>query len=178
MSQLYQFFQNLAIGKQGEWQMIRFFIWLGFTQVELEEVYQYQLERQGYPLIVDVSDRPDYQVQEIDLLLYYHPDKCPISVEVKKQPSALKWGNLFFQITNHRGDPGWGDQSNAHYFAFIIPDSEILLVKRSKLSALTRKHQFPLKTMDKGEEGLLIPVSEVRNICDPDKIIPIPKLAS
>lgn len=39
MFQSYQFFQNLAIGKQGEWQMIRFFIWLGFTQIELEDVY-------------------------------------------------------------------------------------------------------------------------------------------
>ncbi|SKB14638.1 hypothetical protein PL11201_670024 [Planktothrix sp. PCC 11201] len=177
MSQLDQFSQNLAIGKQGEWQMIIFFICLGFTQVKSEDVYQYQLKRQDYPLIVDVSNRPDYQKQEIDILLYYDPDQCSISVEVKKQPSALKYGNLFFQITNHRGDPGWGDKSNADYFAFIVPDSEILLVKRSKLLALTRKHQFQLKTMNNGEEGLLIPVSEVRNICDPDKRIPIPKLA-
>lgn len=119
-----------------------------------------------YREVVDVSEHPEWQKRDIDLLV------DGTMVEVKTDTHVPK--NLFFELTID-GKPGCVFQSRAQYWAVVFPKyHQAVLVNLPYLQwwLLHHQHQYPLKRIrshaPKGKGlrywdafGVAIPISDL-----------------
>ena len=96
--------------------------------------------------IIDVSAHPKYQKSGIDRLIS-RADGLAISIEYKYDAAAKRTGNLFFEtISNDRKKtPGWGWASQADYWIFLIPETEILIFKPGNLRSFVWREKNSLQ---------------------------------
>jgi len=120
--------------------------------------------------ILDVSKIRKYQTIGIDRILM-RPDGTTVSVEYKFDIASSRTGNLFFETVSvdNRNIPGWGWNSKADYWIFLLPSMEVLVVDPGKLRNLV--WQLREKVRDKVVQnlgyktlGIPIPLSQVRQV--------------
>jgi hypothetical protein len=146
----YDFKSQEFIGKNGENILDK---WLGST-------YK----------ILDVSSIKKYQKSGIDRILM-RPDGSTVSVEYKFDLASSRTGNLFFETVSvdNQNIPGWGWQSQAEYWIFLLPTMEVLVVEPGRLRNIIWCHRLELKekeiqNRDYKTLGIPIPLPKVREI--------------
>lgn len=146
----YDFKSQEFIGRHGEAILDK---WLG-------SVYQ----------ILDVSGIKKYQGAGIDRILM-RPDGTTVNVEYKFDLASSRTGNLFFETVSvdNKDIPGWGWQSQADYWIFLLPTMEALVVEPGRMRNLVWLYRLEAKEKEVQNVGyktlgIPIPLSKVREI--------------
>jgi hypothetical protein len=132
--------------------------------------------------VLNVSENPRYQQSGIDRVVT-RPDGSIITIEYKIDVAAKRTNNLFFEtISNDKKNmPGWGWNSQADYWIFLIPEQEIIVFKPERLRALAWELQKSIKekiVANKGYNtvGYPIPLIHARKIAFQVKILYLEKI--
>jgi hypothetical protein len=149
-TKIYDFKSQEFIGKNGENILDK---WLG-------SIYK----------ILDVSTVKKYQNSGIDRILM-RPDGSTVSVEYKFDLASSRTGNLFFETVSvdNQNIPGWGWQSQAEYWIFLLPTMEVLVIEPGKMRNMIWCHRWELQEKEIQNVGyktlgIPIPLSKVREI--------------
>jgi hypothetical protein len=149
-NKIYDFNSQEFVGKKGEIILDK---WLGSS-------YK----------ILDVSKIKKYQEFCIDRILM-RPDGTTVSVEYKFDLASSRTGNLFFETVSvdNKDIPGWGWQSQAEYWIFLLPTMEVLVVEPGKLRNIVWRSRSEFKEKEIQNVGyktlgIPIPLPKVRKI--------------
>jgi hypothetical protein len=149
-TKVYDFKSQEFVGKNGENILDK---WLGST-------YK----------ILDVSGVKKYQKSGVDRILM-RPDGTTVSVEYKFDLASSRTGNLFFETVSvdNKNIPGWGWQSQAEYWIFLLPTMEVLVVEPGSLRNIIWRYRLEVEEKEIQNAGyktfgIPIPLSKVREI--------------
>lgn len=140
----------------GEWQLKR---WL----------------RINHYLVTDVSDWPEYQVKDIDIVAQKPNSRDNITIEVKWDTRIGTTGNLFIETDSNiqTGRPGWFNYCEADYLAYGDANADWFYIfdwKKLKEYVKAHRSEFNYRTAPtysngkfiKQNGGLLVPLDQVK----------------
>lgn len=134
------FERDLAFGQVGEDRVIASFAHNGWTAVERRNDARYDFEM-------------------------HHDDGRMMHVEVKREPSALRWGNVFVEF-ECRGKPSGISISEADVYVFVIGERLLSIYKQELLDLMVdwpikRGGDFDPNTRQKVARAHVVPVKEI-----------------
>lgn len=130
--------------------------------LEVQEIVKQHLESRGIE-VIDVSQIKDYQKRDIDFICRRYPQET--TVEVKKDKSLYRTGNIFIECGAQRGNfysAGWVKYCEADYICYYDTLARRgLIVDRLKLLSLLeqgKKKVFYDKIDEKERIAILLPI--------------------
>lgn len=141
MSRRKKFNRDLKFGQAGEELVIQSFESHGWTAVERTNHARYDFEM-------------------------HHEDGRMMLVEVKREPSALRWGNVYVEF-ECRGKPSGISISEADVYVFVIGGKLLSIYKRELLELMVNWPVKPGGDYDpfigkKVAKGYTVPIDEIR----------------
>lgn len=133
----------------------------------VQEIVKSHLESRGNR-VVDVSQDKAYQKIDIDFLVYKNGKST--TLEVKKDKSLYRTGNIFIECGFQRGNyysAGWIKYCQADYICYYdTTAAKGIIVDRVKLISLLEKGKvidFYDKIDDKQRKAILLPLYLAKN---------------
>lgn len=135
--------------------------------LKVQEIVKNHLETRGN-ILKDVSQDKDYQKKDIDFLVY--KDGEMTTLEVKKDKSLYRTGNIFLECGAYRGDnysAGWLFYCEADYIAIYDTTARKgIIVDRLQLLPLLEQGKIITyydKIDDKNCKAVLLPMRKAAN---------------
>ena len=142
--------------------MVGYFDRLNKEGIEVQEIVKSHLT-QRHIKVVDVSQVKDYQRHDIDFILF-KGDKST-TLEVKKDKSLFRTGNIFVECGSQRGiyySAGWVKYCEADYICYYdtVAARGIIVDRLELLSLLDKgtKIQYQDKFDDRLMTAILLPL--------------------
>lgn len=146
--------------------MVGYFDRLNKEGIEVQEIVKSHLT-QRHIKVVDVSQVKDYQRHDIDFILF-KGDKST-TLEVKKDKSLFRTGNIFVECGSYRGNyysAGWVKYCEADYICYYdtVAARGIIVDRLELLSLLDlgKIISYYDRQDDKNRKAVLFPLSLAR----------------